>query len=550
MNKKIIEKKEIKELVAPFIMSFLATFMFLIYEPITTYASNVTDYWFGFNALLKANCLLFVIIFLILLSVSIIIYYISKLLKMKKIYEIFLIVFSICLSALYIQGNYLSGSLPTLDGAKIYWDKYEMQNIISILMWLVVVIINVIICRKFKSKYKKIISYEFCTIFIMLFVSFLVTIFASKDLYAEKGKYISTTKNINMLSENKNFLILLVDCVDSREFEKVVNETDSDYVFDDFTYFPDTMSTYGFTRDSVPYIFSGIWYEAETPYNQYYENAFNNSKLFSMMKRDNYDINVYDEELMISNNKKYDVKNVELVNSKIDLYSLFKQEVKYDLFKYLPFGLKKYSSIETLNYSKCKKLNKNDSEYDIFSWNNIFNYEHWNKIKLQKNNYFHFLHIEGAHFPYDLNKNLEKLTDETNYDDKLGATISMIDTYLTRIKDSGMYDNTVIIILSDHGQNDLNPVGRQNPILYIKGIDEHHKLEVSNKKVSYVDLNESIYKDLLDNKKSFELLENVDNDRIRRYLWYKDYDDMYEQTLDGHAWETEKLINTGKRYKR
>ena len=550
MNKKIIEKKEIKELVAPFIISFLATFMFLIYEPITTYASNVTDYWFGFNALLKANCLLFVIIFLILLSVSIIIYYISKLLKMKKIYEIFLIVFSICLSALYIQGNYLSGSLPTLDGAKIYWDKYEMQNIISILMWLVVVIINVIICRKFKSKYKKIISYEFCTIFIMLFVSFLVTIFASKDLYAEKGKYISTTKNINMLSENKNFLILLVDCVDSREFEKVVNETDSDYVFDDFTYFPDTMSTYGFTRDSVPYIFSGIWYEAETPYNQYYENAFNNSKLFSMMKRDNYDINVYDEELMISNNKKYDVKNVELVNSKIDLYSLFKQEVKYDLFKYLPFGLKKYSSIETLNYSKCKKLSKNDSEYDIFSWNNIFNYEHWNKIKLQKNNYFHFLHIEGAHFPYDLNKNLEKLTDETNYDDKLGATISMIDTYLTRIKDSGMYDNSVIIILSDHGQNDLNPVGRQNPILYIKGIDEHHKLEVSNKKVSYVDLNESIYKDLLDNKKSFELLENVDNDRIRRYLWYKDYDDMYEQTLDGHAWETEKLINTGKRYKR
>ena len=550
MNKKIIEKKEIKELVAPFIMSFLATFMFLIYEPITTYASNVTDYWFGFNALLKANCLLFVIIFLILLSVSIIIYYISKLLKMKKIYEIFLIVFSICLSALYIQGNYLSGSLPTLDGAKIYWDKYEMQNIISILMWLVVVIINVIICRKFKSKYKKIISYEFCAIFIMLFVSFLVTIFTSKDLYAEKGKYISTTKNINMLSENKNFLILLVDCVDSREFEKVVNETDSDYVFEDFTYFPDTMSTYGFTRDSVPYIFSGIWYEAETPYNQYYENAFNNSKLFSMMKRDNYDINVYDEELMISNNKKYDVKNVELVNSKIDLYSLFKQEVKYDLFKYLPFGLKKYSSIETLNYSKCKKLNKNDSEYDIFSWNNVFNYEHWNKINLQKNNYFHFLHIEGAHFPYDLNKNLEKLTDETNYDDKLGATISMIDTYLTRIKDSGMYDNSVIIILSDHGQNDLNPVGRQNPILYIKGIDEHHKLEVSNKKVSYVDLNESIYKDLLDNKKSFELLENVDNDRIRRYLWYKDYDDMYEQTLDGHAWETEKLINTGKRYKR
>lgn len=550
MKKKIFEKKDLKALVAPFIMSFLTAFMFLIYEPITTYASNVTDYWFNFGALLKSNCILLVIIFLILLLISTIIYYISKILKTEKIYMIFLITFSVCLTATYIQGNYLAGSLPTLDGAKIYWDKYKMQNVISILLWSLVAIINIALYRKFKSKYKKIITYEFCAIIVMLFVSLLTTVFTTKDLYAKKGKYISTTENINTLSKNKNFLILLVDCVDSREFKKVVEETNSNYVFEDFTYFPDTTSAYGFTRDSVPFIFSGLWYEAETSYNQYYEYAFNNSKLFNMMNDSDYDINIYDEELVIPDNKKYNVKNVELVNTKIKLYSLFKQEVKYDLFKYLPFGLKKYSSIETLNYSNCKSLNKTDSKYDIFSWNNTFNYEHWNKIQLQEKNYFHFQHIEGAHFPYDLNKKLEKLTEETNYEDKLGATITMIDTYLKRIKESGTYDNSVIIILSDHGQNEYDPVGRQNPILYIKGIDEHHQLGTSDKKVSFSDLNESIYKDLLEDKKSYELLEDVDDNRVRRYLWYKDYDDMYEQTLDGHAWETEKLINTGKRYKR
>ena len=43
---------------------------------------------------------------------------------------------------------------------------------------------------------------------------------------------------------------------------------------------------------------------------------------------------------------------------------------------------------------------------------------------------------------------------------------------------------------------------------------------------------------------------DIDDTRIRRYLYYKDYDKMIEQTLDGHAWETDKLKSTGVRYER
>ena len=122
---------------------------------------------------------------------------------------------------------------------------------------------------------------------------------------------------------------------------------------------------------------------------------------------------------------------------------------------------------------------------------------------------------------------------------------------MTRIKESDQYNNSVIIILSDHGFNDYESVGRQNPALYIKGINEYHdKMLISDKKVSYVDLNDSIYQDLLNGKKSFELLSDIDDTRIRRYLYYKDYDKMIEQTLDGHAWETDKLKYTGVRYER
>ena len=320
-------------------------------------------------------------------------------------------------------------------------------------------------------------------------------------------------------------------------------------VFEDFTYFPDTLSTYGFTRDSIPYIFSGIWYEAQTSYSQHYSNAFDNSKLFHMLQDRQYDINIYDDELFISNNDTYNVKNVEEISPKANFMSFAKQEAKYILFKYLPFQLKKYSRIETLDYAKCKIIQNKDDKNEIYTWLNLNNYELLDDIKVQDNNYFQFVHIEGGHLPYDLNENLEKIENGT-YDDKLKATITIINKYLTRIRESGQYDNSAIIILSDHGYNGYEYVGRQNPVLYIKGFNERHSLETSQKKVSFTDLNDSIYLDLLNGKQTNELLMDIREDRIRRYLYYKEYDKMEEQTLDGHAWETEKLIPTGVKYER
>ena len=169
---------------------------------------------------------------------------------------------------------------------------------------------------------------------------------------------------------------------------------------------------------------------------------------------------------------------------------------------------------------------------------------------MQKDNYFQFLHIEGGHYPWNMNKDFETI-EEGTYEEKVESALTVIEKFLNRIKESGQYDNSVIIILADHGNNGYDSAGRQNPVLYIKGINEtHDEMQISDKKVSYVDLNDSIYYDLLDGKMSTDLLPNIEENRTRRFIWYKDYDDMYEQTLDGHAWESDKLVNTGNRYTR
>ena len=197
------------------------------------------------------------------------------------------------------------------------------------------------------------------------------------------------------------------------------------------------------------------------------------------------------------------------------------------------------------------KCRKGEMKYEsAFNPDNKVVYDTLDKIKVKNKNYFQFLHIDGGHYPWNMNKDFELIENGT-YEEKIESSITVIDKYLDRIKESNQYDNSIIIILADHGNNGYDPVGRQNPSLYIKGLNEKHdEMQISNKKASYVDLNDSIYYDLLKGKKSTELLSEIDDNRVRRFIWYKDYDKMFEQTLDGHAWETDKLKNTGKKYER
>lgn len=112
-----------------------------------------------------------------------------------------------------------------------------------------------------------------------------------------------------------------------------------------------------------------------------------------------------------------------------------------------------------------------------------------------------------------------------------------------------MYDNTAIVIISDHGFGDgVEGNDRQNPILFVKGIDEHHDFKVSNTKVSFEDM-PKVFLRLSEGKNTEESFDGL-NKETRRFIHYvyEKEDHLEEYTLNGHAWESDKLKPTGKVY--
>ena len=216
---------------------------------------------------------------------------------------------------------------------------------------------------------------------------------------------------------------------------------------------------------------------------------------------------------------------------------------------YLPFYLKKYSQIETMDFDSTRIIENEE----LFTWYYSDFMDHLNKeIDISDENEFKYIHLEGAHDPFDRDKDLN-IIEKGTYFEKVEASIKLIDKYLNYLKENDVFDNSAIIIMADHGRifgwDDEATLKAQNPTLYIKGINEKHERYISNEKVSYDNL-QDIYKELLNGKKTDKLFENIDTSKPRRFMLQRigTTDHLEEYLQYGYTKDLSTLEKTGKVY--
>lgn len=546
------KKSFFKAILPAMILSITIGFMFFIFEPITLYANNIHDFWFDlydmipelFPTFLLTSFIIFVLLFIIYLIFI-------KLFKKYHLYCIFISIFFCIFIITYIQGSFLSGSLPGINGEVFNWREYKTETITSIALWLIAFIALFISIKKLKfEKFFSYITYITGAIFIMMSVSLISTLLTTQAL-EDKNTSKATFSYYNQASSNQNFFILLVDAIDSRSFDNLLKEeTDYQNSFKDFTYYQDTTSYYPYTRDSIPYIFSQIPNHNETEFNKYSQTAFANSAIINSLKEDNYSMYMYDHEVIMDKETSQLFKNMS-DQTKIDSDNFIQEIIRYDLFKCLPYPLKGKAHIEQLSFWQADI----DDGQTAFDWHNIKNYNIYKNepIEITNNKVFHFIHLEGGHIWFDIDENLNPI-DKTSgtYSQKQAATFKIIKAYLERLKTANVYDNSSIVILADHGYKDgvweydyIN--NRFNPILYIKGINEtHSKMQRSDKPISFEDLGQA-FDDLRLGKKSTELFKDIEYPRDRTIIYYvwNEEDHMIEEIQSGKAWDETTITETG-----
>ena len=159
------------------------------------------------------------------------------------------------------------------------------------------------------------------------------------------------------------------------------------------------------------------------------------------------------------------------IRSLLNLYHL-------SCYRYFPLIAKPFFLIFTTDIANVVSYpNAFENEWDLVEQMNKDEFSVGDDEKV-----FTFYYLFGTHSPYHMDErgrlihsDLEP-TNDTNLTDSATQTAGffyLINEYIRQLKELGKYDNTGIIILSDHGNNVIAEKGHQ-PILYVRMPGEYH----------------------------------------------------------------------------
>ena len=557
LKKRWDKGKMLSDLRPAIFLSLAACFMLFLFAPVEIYLGNQDEFWYDayllFPFLIK-DFLFFLGVFLLGFTLA---YLLGKRVYMGALYGVFT-----CFAACYIQGNYRVGGLPPFDGTEVRWELYRSEIWKDIFLWAGVAAVVLVLLFVLKSKRFMTLVSAAGIFFLLMLGSTLAVLGVSGGLLEQKQFVKFTKKDQFEMSTDTNFILLVLDAIDESCFWQVW-EQHPEYkeAMADFTFYNNAMSGYVYTDHSLPLMLSGEWFENQESYEDYALRIYRNSPFFERLEGEGYSLSFYDDELQFEVGQ-MDGEFANMAYAKSTLWDpeLFNGRLlKMTGIKYAPYFLKPYCWFDP-NKLKHQQMGAKDEE--LFVWTNGAFYQdlRQEEISLVEGKRFKLIHLMGAHVPFKYDKDMNEIED-ADYFSCIESSMTVTMAYLDKLREAGVYDNSIILVLSDHGYNisgdavdtpqrDESQYGRQHPILFVKGLGEKHEMKISGAPISYEDL-VGAYDRLLEGSLSDECFAYREGDqRERRYLLYKylGEDHMVEYVQKGHAGDEETLVPTGRTF--
>lgn len=557
----------------PVITAIFIAVTFGIFAPLELFFTNINDVWFDIYDILPPLALITAVIALITAAILTMITAINR--KAGKIASIAVSIASV---SLYIQGNFLQASYDKLGGETIDWSMYTAEGISNICGWVGMLAIFAVMLYKlhidgFIKVFKTVMI---CIMLVQLTTLTVVSI--SRHGFMHKDEYVATEQDETVLSSDTNFIVLVLDTYDSRLFDDLL-QTDraAEYknILEDFTFYRNTLTVYTLTDFSIPQILTGEKYLNQEDYGRYIDRAYAESPFLNRLHDDNYDMDIYTTVTLPQSNVREWMGNwhkVDYVSA--DTPALMRMYYRLVAFKYAPHYLKAPFEFDIDKLDDVREVGVMDghewtegTDPDVFSWSNS-NIHFIDTIPgieaSDTGKIFRFYHIKGVHHTRELDEHLNEVDDlgedgdGVPLEESAKANVTIVDRFLNRLKEIGTYDDSVIVIMADHGAAGYSGGGMiQSPLLLIKGREEKHTFKVSEAPVSYEDMQDGFIA-LLDGKTGEDVFTFKEGDERVRTMYYTGFigqrkrftrnEPFIEYKTDSHAYDNMRLLKTGNEY--
>lgn len=383
---------------------------------------------------------------------------------------------------MYIQGAFLNPNFGTLDGHSVNWPSFSGMMLINLVIWFAILLIPHLIHYFSNRVWRSFVMLICAAMVLMQAVSLGVKLAdqAKTDRGRADSYYLSTEKMFQAGS-GKNITVFLLDTTSSSDLLAMLEKyPDALYPFRDFTWYSNANSRYMFTVPSLVSLLTGQEWDCEHVSVQDYMNgAWKSDKaasFYGKLQDRGFIRNFY--MLLPEAAKDPGVLNGIFSNlmltgkdKSIDTQALLKL-YKLSFYRYFPLMMKPFFVIYTTDISNVVTTrDAMKGEWDFVSGMNT------ESLTVgQDQNVFSFFYLQGSHRPYRIDERGRLISSElapeylTNYselEDQIAGFFYLIGDYLRQLKELGLYDETGVIILADHGNNSESSADHQ-PIYLIK----------------------------------------------------------------------------------
>lgn len=412
---------------------------------------------------------------------------------------------------MWFTAHFMFGSYGAFDARGLSIDKFSIRAVIEVIVW-VTAFSGVFIFRK---KVHRILLQAVSGVLIMVvaLTGYQIThytLYKNKNVNTEQNHDPHMTEEFLTFSKRGNIIHIVLDEQQSTVVEMLMA---SDPAFNQhlkgFTYFPNTVANYRSTVMAVPAMLTGQVYKNDSDKRTFLPQVLSHNAFTMALENAHYKTYIYSWGMYCNKAK---IKNcIPHAEISSDLNAMVLLD--YSMFKVLPDMIKP-AIYNNDRWFLQRNFNSNYTSSKSGLSHLAFKYFNEHLIVKDTAPTYKFFHSMITHSPTIFYADCGLRPMRTNHNhlseraEQSTCAFKHVFTLLDKLKQAGIYDNTMIIISSDHGASVLTEAQQKNlkhqntvkssyypralATLLIKPFHATEPLRVSNAPVSLNDIPNTI----------------------------------------------------------
>jgi sulfatase-like protein len=469
-------------------------------------------------------------------------------------------------SLLWAQGAFLSADIGRLDGAPKRWNL--LLAAASTLLW----VGALIVAYRNRRQFAPYLSFTAAALILAQVVGLATAVLVSPP--GARRPYRLADKDAFTYSREQNVVILVIDSAQSTVFRDLLLERGNREAFAGFTLYADTLGGFPTTVASVPLILTGRYYDNSVSLDDFWAEVAP-GVISTRLRAIGYQAYIQPIELLPARPIMAD----NVVPNFFDAQD-WRRLTLLAAFRMLP-SVARIAVYDRTMIVKTPEIVATTSP-DILFLNSMKGL--WRVVDGPRQ--FKYYHLFGMHLPYSLDEQLRtRVVREATWlaaRRQARAEIEIVHRWLKRLQDDGIYDDTFVVVLGDHGAPPLAdepaqpsegeasaavdslPISIATPLLLVKPFGARGSLDVSEAAATLADVSATVLAALnlpTGGGSGRDLAKlNTGTPRVRSYYhysWDGDWDRAYMPTMlefkvrgpahDPRSWErTGRILMSGK----